>query len=137
MTVGRNIVAPAALAAAVLGAPLTAQTFEISPPASEAARLFQKVCVANRNRLAGGIEALEKLGFIFDPGQEIHFHPTYDLSFSIQTQPGEGRWYCSMVWSSVDPLPVNAAAIAGMAPDAAEPDFFNSDLMRTRIYGSY
>ncbi len=120
-----------------LATPLAAQTFEVSPPAAEAARLFQKVCVAHRTRLSGSEDTLATLDFIHETeSDDIWFHPTYDLSFSIRTGDG-GGYYCSMVWSSRDPLSDNIGAIAAVAPDADRPEFFNTDLMRTRIDGTY
>ncbi len=127
----------AALTVMMGAPPATAQTFEVSPRAPEAARIFQKICLANRTQLSAGISALEKLNFIYDPGEDIWFHPTYDMSFAIRSPDDSTQYYCSMVWSSDDPLPVNVAAIRAIAEDADTPDFFGTDLMRTRISGTF
>lgn len=124
------------MAGCLLAAPLTAQTFEVSPPAAEAARLFQKVCVVHQSRLSGAETALENLGFILDATGPTWFHPTYDLSFAVRPQVSD-RVNCSMVWSSVDSVPANVSAIAAVASDAQPPEMFDTDLMRTLIHGFY
>ena len=127
----------AALLAGPAAAPLAAQTFEISPPATEAARLFQKVCGLNAGRLSQAGPTLERMGFIHGPDDDLYYHPTWDLSFSIRRQDGSDAWYCSMVWSSADAVAANQAAIAAVAPGAERPEMSDSDLMRTRLFGRW
>ncbi|MFQ6547659.1 hypothetical protein AADZ90_006850 [Aestuariibius sp. 2305UL40-4] len=82
--------------------------------AVSAARLFQSVCVANRNNLSAIPAALAQSTFILNTSENVYYHVDYDLSFAlVASSPNP---ICSFVWASPEPVSVNQAALASVAP---------------------